>query len=114
VDGGKKTEKKTQKFFNTILGEYGSAPQFCETWIVRKIIEQHMYSPSMWAIFPIQDFFGISNSLRVPDPKSEQINNPANPHHYWRYRLHVTLEELNKHELVGEMKDMISKSGRNN
>ena len=27
-------------------------------------------------------------------PEDEQINIPANPHHYWRYRMPVSLESL--------------------
>lgn len=38
------------------------------------------------------------NDLRVESPQSEQINEPSNPTHYWRYRMHVTVDELRKHE----------------
>ena len=50
----------------------------------------------MLAIFPIQDWFGIDESIRKEDYKSERINNPANPENRWNYRMHVTLEELIK------------------
>lgn len=106
--------EKTQKFFSEILGERGSAPQFCEPWIARKIVEQHLYSPSMWAIFPIQDFFAIHPPLRVENPKSEQINEPSNPTHYWRYRMHMTLEELSgTKDFMDDLKNLILRSGRN-
>jgi len=104
---------KTQLFYTQILGENGIAPPHCEPRIVRKIIEQHMWCPSMWAIFPIQDFFGMIDDLRVPDPKSEQINEPSNPQHYWRYRIHVTLEHLLSHRrFSNEIRTLITVAGR--
>jgi 4-alpha-glucanotransferase len=48
----------------------------------------------MWAIFQLQDFMGIDESLRRSDPNEERINVPANPKHYWRYRMHINLEQL--------------------
>jgi 4-alpha-glucanotransferase len=87
-------KSKIQRFFNEILGNGGGAPYFCEDWVVRQIVVQHLYSPAMWAVFPLQDLLGMSTKLRRPDAKAEQINNPANPQHYWRYRMHLTLEQL--------------------
>ena len=48
----------------------------------------------MWSIFQLQDLLGMDESLRHPDPGAERINVPANPRHYWRYRMHLTLEQL--------------------
>ncbi len=70
------------------------APYFCEPFIVRQIIVQHLYSPSMWAIFAIQDLLGMDGNLRLENANAERINNPGNPNHYWRYRMHLNLEEL--------------------
>jgi len=103
----------TQLFYNQILGEQGAAPGGCDSWIVRKILEQHLWSPSMWAIFPLQDFFGMIDDLRVLDPKSEQINEPSNPQHYWRYRIHVTLEDLLAHQrFCDDIRHLITSAGR--
>ena len=33
---------------------------------------------------------------------AERINVPANPRHYWRYRMHLTLEELIKNKKFNE------------
>jgi 4-alpha-glucanotransferase len=67
----------------------------------------------MWAIFPIQDFFGFQYDLRVPDPDDEKINEPSNPKHYWRYRMHVTLEHIIEHTaFVSKLRGMIAGSGR--
>ena len=37
---------------------------------------------------------GMSEHFRRENPNDERINVPANPHHYWKYRMHLTLEEL--------------------
>lgn len=104
---------RTQQFYTDILGKEGGSPFFCEPWIVQEIIVQHLYSPSMWAIFPIQDLIGMDEKLRVVDAKSERINNPGNPQHYWRYRMHIALEDLMKEDDFNDMlQNMIKASGR--
>lgn len=104
---------KTQKYYNEILGEYGGAPFYCEPWIIERIIRDHLNSSSMWAVFPIQDLIGIDGKLRVEDPNSERINIPSNPKHYWKYRLHIDLEDLIKEdEFNRKLKKMILDSDR--
>jgi len=103
----------TQTFFNNELGQYGSAPYFCEPWIVRDIILQHLHSPAMWSIFQIQELLGMSTTLRRENPQDERINVPANPKHYWRYRMHISLEDLLKEdEFNQELKGFLVASGR--
>lgn len=107
------SREKTQRFYNTVLGESGTAPYFCEPWVNRAIVLQHLYSPSMWAIFQLQDILGMSEKLRREDPHEERINVPANPTHYWNYRMHISLEQLLKEkEFNNELKDYIKNSGR--
>jgi 4-alpha-glucanotransferase len=104
---------KTQRFFNTILLEEGSAPYFCDAWVNRAILLQHLHSPAMWCIFQFQDILGISEKLRRDNPREERINDPANPQHYWRYRMHLCLEDLVKEkEFAKEVCEYIKKSGR--
>jgi 4-alpha-glucanotransferase len=51
--------------------------------------------------------------LRREDPSEERINNPANPNHYWNYRMHIPLEQLIKEkDFNKELKDYITNSGR--
>ena len=103
----------TQRFFVNELGQWGTAPYFCEPWINRIIILQHLYSPAMWSIFQLQDLLGISASLRRENPNEERINIPAIPNHYWRYRMHLSLEELiNETEFTTELKGYLTQSGR--
>lgn len=104
---------RTQHFYNTVLGQWGEAPHQCEAWINRAIILQHLYAPAMWAIFQLQDLLGMSETLRRDKPQDERINVPAVPQHYWRYRMHLTLEQLLKEDgFNNELQDYIKNSGR--
>jgi 4-alpha-glucanotransferase len=104
---------KTQRFYNNILGKYGASPFFCEPWINRDILIQHLYSPAMWCIFQIQDILGMSETLRRENPNEERINLPSNPKHYWRYRMHISLEDLIKEDGFNEeLGGYVNASGR--
>jgi 4-alpha-glucanotransferase len=104
---------KTQRFYNLQLGHYGEAPYFCEPWIVKEILMQHLYSPAMWSVFQLQDILGFSEKLRKENPHEERINIPADPKHYWRYRMHLFLEDLLKeNELNEEFKSYVVAAGR--
>ena len=104
---------RTQQYFNNILEQQGTAPYFCEAWINRAVVLQHLYCPAMWSIFQLQDILGMDEKIRRQDPHEERINIPANPKHYWRYRMHLTLEELLKQKTFnGELKGYVAHSGR--
>lgn len=104
---------RTQRYFNTILGQHGEAPYFCEAWVSRAIVLQHLYCPAMWSIFQLQDILGMSEHIRRENPHDERINNPAVPKYYWRYRMHLTLEDLLKQkEFNDELKGYVTNSGR--
>ncbi|MEO6669342.1 MAG: 4-alpha-glucanotransferase [Ferruginibacter sp.] len=105
--------KNTQDFYNHFLGQYGTAPFYCEPWISKEIIKQHLWSPAMWSVFLLQDIMGMDNNIRRENPKDERINFPANPNHYWNYRMHITLEFLLEQEKFSEeLKSMIEGAGR--
>ena len=104
---------KIQHFFNYELGQWGEAPPFCEPWINRAVVLQHLHSPCMWSIFQLQDLLGMSGALRRADSAEERINIPADPRHYWQYRMHITLEQLLKEkEFNHELKQYVQDSGR--
>jgi 4-alpha-glucanotransferase len=104
---------KTQQFYQYEMGQQGKAPVYCDRWVNKAILSQHLYSPAMWAIFQLQDFMGIDESLRRSDPNEERINVPANPKHYWRYRMHINLEQLIEQEQFNqEWFHLIQSSGR--
>jgi 4-alpha-glucanotransferase len=95
------------------MQQWGNAPFFCEPWVNRALLEQHLHSPAMWAIFQMQDLLGMDGQLRRENPQEERINIPADPNHYWRYRIHLSLEELQKAaHFNGNLKQMIAESGR--
>ncbi len=105
--------ERTQHFYNSVLAQWGFAPVFCEPWVNRAIVIQHLYSPAMWSIFQLQDILGMSDSLRRENPNEERINNPANPKNYWQYRMHISLEELGKQkDFNEELSGYITNSGR--
>lgn len=62
--------------------------------LASRIIRQHLHSPAMWAIFPLQDLLAMDESLRYPHADAERINVPAVMPYYWRYRMHLGIEEL--------------------
>ena len=107
---------KSADFFFDILGEpraHSQPPHFAEPWLCDRILQQHFHSPSMLAIFPIQDFFATLPEFRVQDPSSEQINDPSNPKHYWRYRLHFSLEQLiDSPSFISKVSEFNHSSGR--
>ena len=103
----------TNDFWHMILGNQGEAPYFCEPWICRQILDQHVWSPAMLTILPLQDWLSMDEQLRREDPNTERINVPANSRHYWRYRMHLTLEQLEAaDEFNKTLSDMIAASGR--
>ncbi len=102
-----------QRFYNHELGHWGEAPYFCEWWICRDILLQHLYSPAMWAVFQMQDLLGISEKIRRVNPNEERINVPSNSKFSWRYRMHIYMEDLLKaDEFNNELSDFIKASGR--
>jgi len=104
---------KTQRFYNNVLHEWGTAPQYAEPWICDKIVTLHLKSPAMLTILPLQDWLSIDGAIRRQDPREEQINVPANPRHYWRYRMHLTVEELMADMSYNMyLRDKIKESGR--
>ena len=106
--------KKRQIFYNDYLGHGGEAPVYCEPWICEQMILQHLYSPSMWAVFPIQDLLATDKNLRRENPDDEKINEPSIIPYYWRYRFHINIEDLLKENVFNNhLLEMINNSERN-
>ena len=105
----------TQRYYNEVLGCKGDAPYFCEPWVADLIVAQHMKSPAMLAILPLQDWLATDGEVRYQgNPADERINIPAIPRHYWRYRMHCTLESLMANErLNSHMRTLVEASARN-
>lgn len=92
------TEDKdiTQRYYNQVLQHAGAAPDECSPELCMEIINHHLQSSAMWVILPWQDWMSISTKLAHTNPSDERINIPSEPNHYWRWRMHITLEELLK------------------
>ena len=103
----------TQRYWADMLHQRGKAPHDCEAWICENIVRQHLESPAMLTILPLQDWMAIDEHLRYADPLFERINVPANPFNYWRYRMHLTLEEvLEADDFNRQVSRLVAQSGR--
>lgn len=104
---------QTQRFYNTVLGRAGEAPAEATPELCEQIVSNHLYSQSMLCILSWQDWLSIDGRWRHPEAQSERINIPANPRHYWRWRMHLTLEQLMQAEALNEkIRSLIVHAGR--
>ncbi len=102
------------RYYNGMLGFEGDAPSEATPGLVRQIVIRHLESPSMLVILPLQDWTAMDADVRSDRPEDERINLPSNPRNYWRYRMHITLEQLNSlKDFNRDIALMIVKSGRN-
>ena len=106
--------QRTQEYYNTMLYRQGPAPHPLPGWLAQDIISRHLTSPSMLCVLSIQDWLAINEHLRLPDANAERINIPANPKHYWRYRMHLSIEDLAANrEFMDSVTELVAQSGRN-
>ena len=106
-------EERTQSYFNSMLYRGGPAPHPLPDWLAKDIVSRHLTSPSMLCLISFQDWMSINDKYRLPDANAERINIPANPRHYWRYRMHLTIEQLlAADDLNNEISTLIIQSGR--
>ena len=105
--------ERTQAYYGEMLYRQGPAPHPLPGWLARDIVSRHLTSPSMLCILTLQDWLSIDENLRLPDENAERINIPANPHHYWRYRMHLNIEDLiDNNDYVANVSELITQSGR--
>ncbi len=110
----RESPSQIQRFYNQELQQQGEAPAEATGTICKEIVRQHLLSNSILAILSLQDWLSIDEGLRLPDADAERINIPSRPRHYWRYRMHLSLEELLKAENLNEqIRKMIDENGRN-
>lgn len=104
----------TQQYFNQQLVQYGEAPQELNPHLAEIIMKQHLYNDAMLAIFPIQEFLATDRELTNIEMHNERINNPAVFPHYWRYRMHLNLEDLKgRKDFSRKIAEWVTDSGRN-
>jgi len=105
--------ERSQQYWNQMLQKDGPAPEVMPDWLCEEVVARHLYSPSMLCLISLQDWLSMDGHLRYPEPDAERINVPANPRHYWRYRMHITLETLSYAQAYNnKVKEMISRAGR--
>ncbi|KAI4363958.1 hypothetical protein MLD38_020110 [Melastoma candidum] len=106
-------EERRRRFFKSVVGTDELPPSKCVPGVAQFVIRQHIEAPSMWAIFPLQDLLALKEEYMTRPATEETINDPTNPKHYWRYRVHVTLEALMKDkDLKSTIKNLVQGSGR--
>ncbi len=104
---------RTQDYYNTSLYRGGAAPHPLPGWLARDIVARQLTSPSMLTVLSLQDWLAIDERLRLPDADAERINIPANPKHYWRYRMHLNIEDLiDDREWMDTVRGLVEESGR--
>jgi 4-alpha-glucanotransferase len=106
-------DERTQDYYNSMLYRGGAAPHPLPGWLAADIISRHLTSPSMLCIISIQDWMSIDDKLRLADENAERINIPSNPKNYWRYRMHISIEDLMKADSFNnKITELIDQSGR--
>ena len=105
--------ERTQQYYNQMLQHEGKAPHPLTGPLAREIVAAHLMSPSMLCLLSLQDWMSTDERLRLPEADKERINIPANPRHYWRYRMHITIEQLMRADgLNSNIISMVKQSGR--
>ncbi len=104
---------RTQDYYASVLHHDGEAPHPMPASLAEEVVAAHLASPSMLCVLSLQDWLALDDRLRLPDPNGERINIPANPHHYWRYRMHITIEQLSADAHFSQhISEMIERAGR--
>ena len=105
--------ERTQDYYNSMLHREGTAPHPLPGWLAKDIIARHLDSPSMLCILSVQDWLAMDERLRLPDADAERINIPANPKHYWRYRMHLNIEDLIADgKFIDDISTLVGQAGR--
>jgi len=76
---------RRERFLKTMFNINEIPPETCDPHVSHLILQQHLESPSMWAIFPIQDLLALKEDYADRPANEETINDPTNPRHYWRF-----------------------------
>ncbi len=105
--------ERAQQFYNNALYKDGPAPHPAPGWLCEEIVSAHLFCPSVLCLLSLQDLLAMDEELRLPDPAAERINIPANPRHYWRYRMHLSVEQLMQaDDFNNKLRSLIENSGR--
>lgn len=105
--------ERTQRYYVAMLQKQGRAPEHLPAHLAEEIIARHLYCPSMMCMLSLQDWLAMDGELRSKNPREERINVPSDPYNRWKYRMHITIEELLKADKYnGKLRTMITRSKR--
>ena len=105
--------ERTQRFYVTMLQKQGRAPEHLPAHLAEEIIARHLYCPSMLCILSLQDWLAMDGELRSKHPREERINVPSDAYNHWKYRMHLTIDELLKADKYNnKVRTIITRSKR--
>ena len=105
--------ERTQRYYVTMLQKQGHAPEHLPAHLAEEIIARHLYCPSMLCMLSLQDWLAMDGELRSKNPREERINVPSDAYNRWKYRMHLTIEELLKADKYNnKVRTMITRSKR--
>ena len=105
--------ERTQRYYVTMLQKQGRAPEHLPAHLAEEIIARHLYCPSMLCVLSLQDWLAMDGELRSKHPREERINVPSDPYNRWKYRMHLTIEDLLKADKYNnKVHTMIQRSKR--
>ncbi len=86
--------ERTQRYYVSMLQKQGRAPEHLPAHVAEEIIARHLYCPSMLCMLSLQDWLAMDGELRSKNPREERINVPSDPYNRWKYRMHLTIDDL--------------------
>ena len=105
--------ERTQRYYVTMLQKQGHAPDHLPAHLAEEIIARHLYCPSMLCVLSLQDWLAMDGELRSKSPREERVNVPIDAYNRWKYRMHLTIEELLKADKYNnKVRTMITRSKR--
>ena len=105
--------ERTQRYYVTMLQKQGRAPEHLPAHLAEEIIARHLYCPSMMCMLSLQDWLAMDGELRSKHPREERINVPSDPYNHWKYRMHLTIDDLLKADKYNnKVRTMITRSRR--
>lgn len=105
--------ERAQRYYVTMLQKEGRAPEHLPAHLAEEIIARHLYCPSMLCLLSLQDWLAMDSELRNKNIREERINVPSDSYNRWKYRMHLTIEDLLKADRFNQkLKTMITRSKR--
>ena len=109
----KENPDKGRRMVQTILHQDFDGVDDIPAWLCRNIIKANLSAGSVFTILPFQDWLAMDETIRNSDIDAERINRPEFSRYYWRYRMHIPVEELLQKEYFNtEVLKLIAESGR--